>query len=106
MRVSYRCCFAFVLAVYPLACVSAEQLIPIADGTTWNYEMIQERSESGDLDLTEPNPKDRFTVIYRVGGTQSVDGKDLLKLEIYRDGALANTDLITIDERGIICSAR
>ena len=68
--------------------------------------MIQERSESGDLDLTEPNPKDRFTVIYRVGGTQSVDGKDLLKLEIYRDGALANTDLITVDERGVICSAR
>jgi len=103
--VSYRC-FALLLAVCPLTCVSAEQLIPIADGTTWNYEMIQERSESGNFDLTELNPKDRFTVTYRVAGTQSVDGKELRKLEIYRDGALANTDLITVDERGVICSAR
>jgi hypothetical protein len=68
--------------------------------------MIQERSESGNLDLTEPNPKDRFTVTYRMAGTQKVEGKDLLKLEMYRDDALANTDLITVDDRGIICSAR
>ncbi len=105
MRVSYRC-LALVLAVCPLSCVLAEQLIPIADGTTWNYEMIQERSDSGNLDLTEPNPKDRFAVTYRIGGTQKVDGKDLLKLEMYRDGALANTDLITVDKRGVTCSAR
>ena len=105
MRVSYRC-LALVLAVCPLACISAEQLIPVGDGTTWTYEMVQERSESGNLDLTEPNPKDRFAVTYRMGGTQRVDGKDLLKMEMYRDNALANTDLITVDERGIICPAR
>jgi hypothetical protein len=105
MRVSNRC-FALLFAFCPPACASAEQLIPIAEGTTWNYEMVQERFESGNLDLTETNPKDRFTVTYRIGGTQKVDGKDLLKLETYRDGALANTDLITVDDRGVICSAR
>jgi hypothetical protein len=102
---SYRC-LALVLAVCPLTCVSAEQLIPVTDGTAWTYEMVQERSATGDFDLTEPNPKDRFAVTYRMSGTQRVDGKDLLKLEMYRDNALANADLITVDQRGIICPAR
>jgi hypothetical protein len=41
-----------------------------------------------------------------MAGTQKVDGKELLKLEMYRDDVLANTDLITVDERGVICAAR
>jgi hypothetical protein len=105
MRVSNRC-LALLLAICPLTCAGAAELVPFAEGTTWIYEMIQERSESANLDLTEPNPKDRFTVTYRMAGTQKVEGKDLLKLEMYRDDALANTDLITVDDRGIICSAR
>jgi hypothetical protein len=68
--------------------------------------MVQERSATGDFDLTEPSPKDRFAVTYRIGGMQNVDGKDLLKLQMYRDNTLTNTDLITVDERGIICPAR
>src|SRR5207247_5517866 len=35
-----------------------------------------------------------------------VDGKDLLKFEMYRAGRVTNTDLITMDERGIVCLAR
>lgn len=105
MRVNYRC-LALVLAICPLTCVSAEQLLPVTEGTSWNYEMVQERGDNGDLDLTEPNIKDRFTVTYRFGGTQKIDNKDLLKLELYRGETLLSADLITVDEHRIVCSAR
>jgi hypothetical protein len=99
-------CFALVLAICPLTCVAADSLIPTTEGTGWNYDMVQERGDRGDLDLTEPNMKDRFTVTYRIGGTQKVDNKDLLKLELYRDATLVSTDLIAVEEHGIVCSAR
>ena len=50
--------------------------------------------------------KIRLQVLYRIGGTENVDGKDLLKFEMHRDGVITNTDLLTVNERGIICWAR
>jgi hypothetical protein len=80
-------------------------LLPTTEGTTWNYEMVDERPSSS-LDLTEPNQKERFAVTYRMSGTEKVDNEDLLKLEIYRGDTLENTDLIAVDEHGIISPAR
>ena len=96
---------AFLLAICPLACASAEQLIPIAEGTTWNYEMTQD--VGGTLTLKpDAEEKGQLAVSYRIGGMQKIDNKDWLKLEMYRDDVLTSTDLITVDERGIICAAR
>jgi len=50
--------------------------------------------------------KVRLPVIYRLEGTEDVDGKGLLKFEMHRAGSITNTDLITVDEHGITCWAR
>jgi hypothetical protein len=50
--------------------------------------------------------KIRVRVLYRLDGTEDVDGKELLKFEMHRGGAVTNTDLLTVDEHGIICWAR
>ena len=95
----------FVILVAPFAVAAAEPLFPTAEGTTWNYELIQERTSDA-LDLTEPNEEKHLAVIYRLGGVEKVDNKDLRRLEVYRGDALDNVDLIAIEERGIICPAR
>lgn len=62
--------------------------------------------------LKVPNSKEdaygkiHVPVLYRLDGTENVDGRDLLKFEMHRAGAITNTDLLTIDEHGITCSAR
>jgi hypothetical protein len=50
--------------------------------------------------------KIRLPVLYRVEGTENVDGKDLLKFEMHRAGAITNTDLLSVDDHGITCWAR
>ena len=96
---------AFALVLMPLICGAAEPLLPMAEGTTWNYELVQERP-SASLDLTEPNELERLSVSYRVGGTAKIDNKDLRRLEIYRGDTLETVDLIAVEERGLICPAR
>jgi hypothetical protein len=101
-------CFGFVLAVFPLACVSGAPLIPTADGTTWLYEMTQETGTDFTLSDAKVGPDGRVHALaaYRISGTQEVDGKNLLKFEMHRDGVITNTDLMTVDEYGIFCAAR
>jgi len=97
-----------MLIATPLAFVSAEQLIPTADGTAWRYNMTQQVGKG----LTTPNVKRdidgkiRLPVLYRIDGMENVDGKELLKFEMHRAGVITNTDLLSIDEHGITCWAR
>ncbi len=96
---------ALAIFVASLASVAAEPLFPTAEGTTWNYEFIQEKpSES--LDLTEPNKQEHFAVTYRLGPVEKVDNRDLQRLELYRGETLDSVDLIAVEEHGIICPAR
>lgn len=97
--------FALTVLVVPLVSVSAESLIPSAEGTTWNYELIQEKP-SDSLDLTEPNQRQRLDVRYRLGGTEKIDSQELHRLEIYRGEVLESVDLIAVEEHGITCPAR
>lgn len=97
----------FLALLIPVAAIAAgaEPLIPMAEGTSWNYDLVQEKP-SETLDLTEPNERLHFDVTYRLGGTEKIDNKDLRRLEIYRGDELESVDLIAIEERGIICPAR
>ena len=95
----------FLLVICPLTSVVAEQLIPLTTGARWNYEMTQQ-SSSQSLDLTEANEAGRFAVSYRMGGRFKTDNNEFIKLELYRGDALLSTDLITVNEHGIICSGR
>ncbi|HST29988.1 MAG TPA: hypothetical protein VLK27_04040 [Chthoniobacterales bacterium] len=83
----------------------AEPLMPTAEGTTWNYVLVQEKL-TDNLDLTAPNELQRISVTYRVGGRKKIDGKELQRLEIYRDDVLDSVDLISVEKDGIICPAR
>lgn len=97
-----------LIATASLAFAAGPQLIPTKEGTTWQYNMTQEVGEGLDLSGTkrDADGKLRAPVIYRIAGMQSVDGKDLLEFEMHRDGVVTNTDLITVDEHGIICWGR
>jgi hypothetical protein len=94
-----------VILLAPFAVAAAEPLFPTAEGTTWNYELIQERTSDA-LDLTEPNEKEHFAVTYRLGGIQKIDNKDLRRFEVYRGSELDSVDLIAIEQNGIACPAR
>lgn len=54
----------------------------------------------------DPDGKIRLPVVYRLEGTEDVDGKELLKFEMHRSGTITNSDLLTVDEHGITCWAR
>jgi hypothetical protein len=50
--------------------------------------------------------KIRLPVLYRIEGTEDIDGQGLLKFEMHRADTITNTDLLTVDEHGITCWAR
>jgi hypothetical protein len=96
-----------LLATAPLAHAAVEQLLPIADGTTWLYEMIEEAGP--EFSFPGANPADKKIhrlAVYRLGGTQDLNARTLLKFEMLRDGLIINTDLMIVNEHGIFCAAR
>ena len=95
------CCFG-------LSSVFAAPIIPTAPGTTWRYNMTEEIGKGLNVSnvKTDADGKIRLPVLYRLDGTEDVDGKDLLKFEMHRAGTITNTDLLTVDEHGITCWAR
>ena len=97
-----------VLAAVPLGFVSAEQLIPTAPGMGWRYKMTEEPGKGLRIpdSKTDATGTIRVSVLYRIDGTESIDGKELLKFEMHRTGVITNTDLLSIDEHGIVCPAR
>ena len=88
-----------------ISVAAVESLMPTAEGTTWKYDLVQEKLNPT-LDLEEPNELQRISVTYRLGGIQKVDNRELRKLEIYRGQALDSVDLIAVEEHQIICPAR
>jgi hypothetical protein len=97
-----------VLGILPLAFAFAEPIIPIVPGTTWQYTMTQEAGAGLRFSDAKPDAdgKVRLAVIYRIAGTENIDGQDLLKFEMHRAGMITNTDLVTVNEHGITCLAR
>jgi hypothetical protein len=83
-------------------------LIPTSDGTSWQYNMTEEIGKGLNIPDAKPDAdgKIRLPVLYRINGTENIDGKDLLKFEMHRAGVITNTDLLTVNEHGIICWAR
>ena len=96
------------LVAAPLGFVSAAQLIPTELGTGWRYNMTQEVGKGLRVpdSKTDADGKIRRPVLYRIAGMENVDGKELLKFEMHRAGVVTNTDLLSVDEHGIICVAR
>src|SRR5205809_3227152 len=100
--------FVVVFSVVPLVCAIADPIIPNAQGMAWRYNMTEEFGKGLNVPDIKPDAdgKIRLSVLYRIEGTENVDGKELLKFEMHRAGVVTNTDLLTVDEHGIVCSAR
>ena len=100
--------FTLLCAFAATAPIFAAPIIPTDNGMSWQYLMTEETGEGLRLADSKPDAdgKLRVPVVYRLDGTQNVDGKDLLKFEMHRAGAVTNTDLLAVNERGIFCFAR
>jgi hypothetical protein len=98
----------FALLIFPLACPAATQLLPTEQGTAWPYQTTLETGDGVSFShlKTDESGKVQLLSIYRIGGTKNIDGQDVLKFEMHRAGAVANTDLLIVDENGITCPAR
>jgi hypothetical protein len=96
-----------LLLISPTTALAAP-VIPTTDGTGWRYNMTEEIGKGLNIADAKPDAdgKIRLAVLYRINGTQNIDGRDLLKLEMHRAGVITNTDLLAVDEHGIICWAR
>jgi hypothetical protein len=108
MRISFVKKIWLAVNFFSTASVLAAPFVPTAPGTTWRYSMTKEVGKG----LTISNLKQdldgkvRLPVLYRLGGMEDIDGRELLKFEMHRAGAITNTDLVTVDEHGITCWAR
>ena len=100
-----------VCAATGLFCICsglAASLVPTAPGTSWRYNMTEEVGKGFNVSgvKADADGKIRLLVLYRLEGTENVDGKDLLKFEMHRAGIITNTDLLSVDDHGIFCWAR
>jgi hypothetical protein len=98
----------FFVSSLPLACAVAAPLVPTNSGTTWRYSMTEQVGKGFTISnlKQDADGKVRLPVLYRLDGMENIDGKELLKFEMHRDGSITNTDLVTVDEHGITCWAR
>ena len=77
----------------------AESFFPTADGTTWEYELTEE------LGGPAAAPAVKSAVTVRVS-RQTFEGKEFLKFETRTDDLLTKTELMTFDDRGLVCHVR
>jgi hypothetical protein len=77
----------------------AEPLLPTAEGTTWQYELVE---ELGGASAAAPTTT---SVIVRVG-RYTFAGQELFKVETATDDVVTKTELMTLDEHGWVCHFR
>lgn len=86
--------------LFAAAVARAEPLLPTAEGTTWDYESTEE--QGGPAAAAAP-----MTASVTVSvGRQTFAGKPYLKFETRIDDALTKIELMTLDERGLVCHVR
>ena len=77
----------------------AEPLLPTAEGTTWQYELVE---ELGGASASAPTTT---SVIVRVG-RYTFAGQEFIKVETTTDDVVTKTELMTLDEHGWVCHFR
>jgi hypothetical protein len=108
MRITVVKSFCVAAYFFAISSALAASLVPTAPGTSWRYNMTEEIGKGLNVSnvKADADGKIRVPVLYRLEGTENVDGKDLLKFEMHRAGAITNTDLLSVDDHGITCWAR
>jgi hypothetical protein len=84
---------ALLLAVVS---VRADPLLPTAEGTSWEYESTET--------LTGAAPVQSVVTVR--AGKQLLDDKEVVKLETLSGDTVSKTELVSADDKGIVCLAR
>ena len=100
--------FIVLATILRAGCACAGPIVPTENGTTWRYRMTEEAGEGLRFSnaKADENGTVQLSVAYRIEGTEKMDGRELLKFEMHRGGALTNTDLLDVGERQVLCRAR
>jgi hypothetical protein len=76
--------------------VRADQLLPTADGTSWEYDSTET--------LTGTAPV--HTVVTVRASKEVFEGKEVVKLTTLSGDVVAKTELVTVTDHGVVCLAR
>jgi len=76
--------------------VRADQLLPTAGGTTWEYRSTETLTGSAPV----------HAVVTVRAGQEMLDGKEVVKLETLLGDIVSKTELVSVDANGIACLAR
>jgi hypothetical protein len=87
------------IVIFLAGLARAEQLLPTAEGTTWLYQSTE---EVGGPDAA---PAVRSAITIRAG-KQLFEGKEFVKLETLADDVISKTELVTVNDQGVVCAAR
>jgi hypothetical protein len=100
--------FAALLGILVGPSLAFGSILPTDKGMSWSYSMTQEMGDGIRLAAASQaeDGSVRSSVLYRLDGTEDLEGTKVLKFEMHRDGLVTNTDLMTVDDGGIHCLAR
>lgn len=87
------------LLVGALAIARGEPALSTAEGTTWLYEL---REELGGPAAAAPTTAPVSVTV----GRQTFDGNEFLKFETRTDDVVTRTELMTLDDHGLVCHVR
>ena len=100
--------FTLLLGLGSTISLFGKQIIPTDAGTSWNYKMTEEAGEG--FRLSDPKAdasgKIRESVTYRINQPREIDGRKVMEFEMHRAGIVTNTDLMTVEDQGILCWGR
>ena len=88
--------FLAVALLFAAVSARADQLLPTGEGTSWEYDSTETVTGA---------PPTHSTVTVRVA-KQLLDGKGVAKLETLSNNVVSKTELVSVDEKGIVCLAR
>lgn len=87
------------LLVFAAVSAWADSLLPAAEGTTWLYESTE---EFGGPEAAAPSTSE---VVVKTG-RQTFGGKEFIKFETFTDDVVTKTELMTLDDHGLVCHLR
>ena len=88
--------FLVVALVFVAVSLRADQLLPTGEGTTWEYDSTETLMGAAPV---------RSVVTVRAG-RQLLDGKEVVKFETLSGNVISKTELVRMDEKGIVGLAR
>jgi hypothetical protein len=77
----------------------ADALLPTEDGTTWQYESVEEQGGPAAGQATT-------TPVSLQIGRETFAGQEFIKLETITDDVVTKTELMTLDDHGWVCHFR